>query len=281
MELNVVNEINTPKKILALTFPPEITFLEMKEKLIKDKFVAFDDPKGMQIWQSTLKLFPDDVKLNESTLIDGDTIILKPGSKLELDTNDNYIKMALEMGFAKPLIYAAVANSAGNTAQAMTILMETAEQNDGIQYDDDDDDDEFADYEIFISVVLEYLKKNHPSTYDQTIKNPDLKKALSTQIADLVDGFYEKNQGGGKEQDLALEKLMFKLADDFVVQVVEKSEFSNVEIGPSDEEVIKKLMSFGFEREQAVDAYKVTNKDENAALDLLFSNQELVQKDTF
>eukprot|EP00331_Platyophrya_macrostoma_P019089 CAMPEP_0176470168 /NCGR_PEP_ID=MMETSP0127-20121128/40293_1 /TAXON_ID=938130 /ORGANISM="Platyophrya macrostoma, Strain WH" /LENGTH=264 /DNA_ID=CAMNT_0017864407 /DNA_START=36 /DNA_END=827 /DNA_ORIENTATION=+ len=261
MQLNVVNEINTPKKILSLMFPPDSTFLGLKEKLIKDKLIAIDDPNTVQIWQSSLKLFPDDIQLNESSLIEGDTIILKLGPKVELDLNDKYIKMALDMGFSKPLVLGALANADGKIAQAMTTLMETAEQND---VEPDLVDDEFSDYEEYLKLAFDYLKRNHPGVFEQTLKDSELKRAFSNKIADLIDGFFDSaGELSGKEQEAVLENLVFKTCDNFVVEISIPAGYT-VELGQADEEAIERIAAMGFAREQVIEAYLVANRDENA-----------------
>lgn len=291
MFLNIANELTTPKKILSQELSPDMTFAELKDKLIKDKMITFDDPNSIQIWQSTLKLFSDELKLNESTLIDGDTIVLRIGPKMELDPSDKYLKTALDMGFSQPMLLAALANAGGKTDEAMTYLMEAAAGMDGYQ---SDDEDEFAESAEYIKLALDYLNKQHPSVYEAAISDPALHRALSIAVADVVEECLDFKEPLAEDK---ITELVIQAVEKFSTDAWKISEFtqmnafcedsnlqdrqpSDVTISLDDEPSIQRLIGFGFERDQAVEAYKITNKDENAAVDLLFHMRDQAKTET-
>ena len=155
MQLNIANELTSPKKILSLTLAPELTIGDLIKKLIDDKMISFSDTNSIQVWQSTLKLFSSDVTLKDSTLVEGDTLILRMGPKFKLDDNDKYVKAARESGFTSHMILAAVANADGKTDKAMPMLLDAAAGMDGYQ---SDDEDEFLTAMEYIKIALEHLK---------------------------------------------------------------------------------------------------------------------------
>lgn len=287
MLLNVVNELNTPKKILSLTLSPDLTFGGLKEKLIKDKLIGFEDTNSIQVWQTSTKLFADEVLLKDSTLKEGDTILLKLGPKIILHEKDKYIKTALDMGFSKHMLLAAVANADGKTDEAIAILMDTAAGLDGYQ---SDDEDEFGEYASQIQLALDHLRKNYTTAYEKTVKDPELHRIISVRVADAVDDFRDAKK---KNESLTVDAVVLQATDRFAEEAFKifqrsqlntLSENSNVKMFQEDlpkeqqpyseEDAIKEILSYGFSKEQAVEALRITNKDVEAAVELLFSIQE-------
>ena len=114
-------------------------------------------------------------------------------------------------------------------------------------------------------------------------------RALSVAVSDVVDEGLDQKPSVPESE---LEVLTKKAADRFSTeawkilkfsQANALSEGSNLDsmnqqeqftINPSDEAPIQRLVSCGFKIEQAIEAYKITNKDANAALELLCQIRE-------
>ena len=53
IQLNIVSELTSKKRIHSLKFNPKLTFSELKNKLVEDKIISFTDSNSIQVWQST------------------------------------------------------------------------------------------------------------------------------------------------------------------------------------------------------------------------------------
>jgi len=99
--LNMVNELNTPKKVLTYITDPNVTVGELVNLLHQEKLINLDNGKNVQLWLNDDKILLSNKTLASYKIASSDTLFLRPHKDIAFNESDHNIIQMKKLEFQK------------------------------------------------------------------------------------------------------------------------------------------------------------------------------------
>jgi len=201
MQLNMVNELSKPKKVLTYVADPSLTVGELLKTLHQEKLINLEDHKSVQIWLNEEKILLSNKTLESYNIASRDNIFILPGKDISYNESDHNIIQMKKFGFGVEEILAALSKNDNNSKKAFDYLYEEFQKKAEEEEEEvlEDVDEEFKDIQPYITLTLDSLEKVHPELYKALGSDENQLRDFCEYFKQQYFDYFEKQNNPSKE----------------------------------------------------------------------------------